>query len=385
MSLLLDPICTTFGLSRTLYSSLQSITPIVNAIISMFFIKFLDKLGLRLMSILGGVCIVAFAVLYYLAGVVPGTAVVFIALAQILAAFSMSWATAMTANIVITNWFAKNTSTLISLYAAAGGIGGMVSASLVGKWVASVGWQTTMVYFIVAAAITVVVFILLFKAAPGEKDCRVWEGQGGSDGAASSAAIGLTHAQAKKTKNYIFCIFLVVGLGVCLYPPMMVLAAYCADCGVVDIAGTAMSVVFAAQIIINLPLGALSEKIGMKATVSPLLALFAAAMLVLAIAPSKGVIFFAAVCIGAGYALVNVLPALLVGNVFGTRDFATIQSKFYVFMIVGMIVGPPIFNAVYDMSGSYKLIFIIDAIAVALMCLSLFAATKKLDFSKYAD
>ncbi len=383
MALLLDPICTSLNFPRALFSSLQSLTPITNAIISMFFMKFMTRLGLRKMSIIGGATVVAFTVLYYLAGMAPGAAIVCIAVAQILLAFCMSWATAMTANIVITNWFAKSTGTLISLYAAAGGVGGVVAAPLVGKWVASVGWQTTMSYFIIASAITMIIFILLFKPAPDENECRVWEGQG-TDTAASEVT-GLTYAQAKKTPNFLFCAFLCVGLGVFMYPPMMILAAYCSDVGLVEIAGVAMSIVFAAQIIINLPLGALVEKIGLKATMIPIFAAFLVAMLALALAPSKGIIFFAAICVGAAFAVINVLTALLIGEIFGNRDFAGIQAKFYVFMIIGMIVGPPIFNAVYDLAGSYKPVFIANACAMALMILAMFCATKKIDFSKYSD
>ena len=333
--------------------------------------------------IIGGIAIVSFTVLYYLAGKVPSAAVVFIGLAQIILAFNMSWATAMTANIVITNWFAKSTGTLISLYAAAGGIGGVIAAPLVGKWVASVGWQTTMFYFIIASAATLLIFILLFKAAPGENECRVWEGEGSDE--AAGEVVGLTYAQAKKTPNFLFCAFLCVGLGVFMYPPMMTLAAYCSDVGLVEIAGVAMSVVFAAQIIVNLPLGALVEKIGLKATMIPIFLAFLAAMLALALAPSKGVIFFAAACVGAAFAVINVLTALLIGEIFGNRDFAGIQAKFYVFMIIGMIIGPPIFNAVYDLAGSYKPVFIANACAMVLMIQAMFAATKKIDFSKYSN
>lgn len=384
MALLMDPVCSSLNIPRSLFSTLQSLTPVVNAVISVFFVKFLNKLGLRLMAIIGGVCIVCFAVFYYVAGLIPSAAVVFIGAAQIILGVNMSWATAMTANIVITNWFAKSTGTLISLYAAAGGVGGVIAAPLVGKWVAAMGWQTTMFYFIIAAAATLVVFIILFKAAPGENESRVWEGQ--ADEAAAEAVVeGLTYAQARKTGNFLFCAFICVGLGVFLYPPMLILAAYCADCGVVEIAGTAMSVVFAAQIIINLPLGALVEKIGLRATILPIFAAFMAAMLALALAPGKAVILFAAVCIGAAFAVINVLTALLIGAIFGNRDFAGIQSKFYVFMMVGMIVGPPIFNTVYDLSGSYKGVFLADAAAMVLMIIALFGATKKIDFEKYSQ
>lgn len=54
-------------------------------------------------------------------------------------------------------------------------------------------------------------------------------------------------------------------------------------------------------------------------------------------------------------------------------------------MIIGMIIGPPIFNAVYDLAGSYKPVFIANACAMVLMILAMFAATKKIDFSKYSN
>lgn len=383
--MLIDPICTDLGMPRTLLSSLQSLTPLANTIISLFFMKIMNKIGLKPMAVLGGIGIVAFCALYYLAGQIPSASTVLIALAQIALGFNMAWATATTANIVIVNWFADKTGLLISIYATAGAVGGLIAAPLIGKILASAGWQTAVMYFGIASAAVLVVFLLLFKAMPGAGQKKIWERETVGDDGAAAALPGLTFAQARKTKNFWGAVLVCVGLGVFLYPPFIVLAAFCADCGVTEIAGTAMSVVFAAQIICTLPLGSLVDKFGLKVVILPIFLLYLAAMLAFALAPSKGVIFFGAAVFGMGMALCNALVPLLTTSTFGLRDFAAIQTKFYPAMIIGMIIGPPIFNAVFDLFGSYRNVFLANAAAMVLMVIFLFIATKKLDFSKYAD
>ncbi|MBR0160937.1 MAG: MFS transporter [Oscillospiraceae bacterium] len=325
MSLLLEPISTSLGISRTLLSSLQSLTPIVNTIITMFFMKFHDKMGLRLMMLAGCACVVIFSMLYYFAGVLSGAAVVLIALAHILIAFTMSWSTAMTANIVITNWFAKNIGSLMSIYGTSGGIGGVIAAPVVSRLISSFGWQSTTLYFAGAAVVALMLAVLFFKTMPAADETKIWEGR--EDAAVSESVFGLTFDKARKTKNYLFCVFICLGLGVFLYPPMMVLAPYCADCGVAGVGGTAMSVLFAVQILVTLPLGGLVEKYGLKAAIMPVFLLVLVALCSLVVSSAVPALYFAAVGFGAGMAVVNVLIGLLTRTVFGNRDFARIQSK----------------------------------------------------------
>lgn len=383
--MLIEPVCSDLGLPRSLLSTLQSLTPLVNTVISLFFMQVMNKIGLKPMAILGGAGIVAFCVFYYLAGQITSAATAFIALAQICLGFNMAWATATTANIVIVNWFAERTGLLISMYATAGAVGGLVAAPLIGKILATSGWMTAVMYFGIASAIVLVIVLLLFKAKPGEGQKKIWEKEDAGNEGEAAELPGLTFAQARKTRNFWGSILVCVGLGIFLYPPFIVLAAFCADSGVPEIAGTAMSVVFAAQILCTLPLGSLVDKFGLKTVVLPIFLLYLAAMLAYAMAPGKGVIFFGAAVFGMGMALCNALVPLLTTSTFGLRDFAAIQTKFYPAMIIGMIIGPPIFNAVFDLFGSYNNVFLANAAAMILMVVFLFIATKKLDFSKYAD
>jgi len=379
--LLIEPISTDLGLPRTVYTSIESVTAITNAIISLFFIKFIDKIGLKRMAVLGSLGAILYCGLTLAASHLRSAAVPLFIVAQICQAFTMSWATVMTANIVVNTWFAKNRGLLISLIATSSAVGGMIAAPLVSNWILTTGWETSMVFRGVASIVVFVLFIILFRANPGQGDAMVWEGQSDSTGEAGpQLESGLTMTYAKKTKNFWACLFVCLGLGVFIYPPFIVLAAFCADCGLAEMAGTAMSVVFAAQIIVTLPMGVLIEKFGVRKVIAPIFALEAVALILFATIPSKAIIFVGAVAFGAGFACCNAFIPMLVTTVFGNREFAKIQSFFYSTMIVGMVIGPPIFNAVFDLAGAYKFVFTADAIALAVAIVVLFVATKKINF-----
>lgn len=380
VGLLIEPISTDLGLPRTVYTSIESVTPITNAIISLFFAKIMEKIGLRAMAILGCICAVIYCTCTLLASYFTGAAIPLFICAQVCLGLNMSWVAIMTASITINNWFAKNKGLLISLVSAASAIGGMIAAPLVTNWILTTGWETSMLFRGIASLAVAALFIFMYKSKPGTNECMVWQGQQEivSEDQTKQVETGLTMAQAKKTINFWACIFVCLGIGMFVYPPFVVLAAFCGDCGFTDIMGTAMSVVFVAQIIATLPMGVLIEKFGVRRVIAPIFAFEALALLLFVISPSELIIYIGAVAIGAGFSCCTAFIPMFASSVFGTRDFAKIQSFLFTSMIVGMVIGPPVFNAVYDSTGAYNIVFIADMIALLAAVVAIFLATKKI-------
>jgi len=74
MGLLLEPVCSDLGVARTMFSTLMSLTTIVNFLCSLTFAKFLSTLGIKKMSIIGALGAVLYCVLLVVAGRFTGTA-----------------------------------------------------------------------------------------------------------------------------------------------------------------------------------------------------------------------------------------------------------------------------------------------------------------------
>lgn len=384
--LLLEPICTDLGISRTLYSTMMSITPCVNLLCSLTFAKFLTKLGIKKMTLIGSFGAVLYCLLLLLAGRVESGAVVLLILAHVFFGICFSWAGAMTVAILINNWFAKRASTLISVVSAFSGLTGTVIAPLITRWVTNDGWEASLIYRGIPVVIVFVLFFIIIREAPGPKDKRVWEDESSvenvedvSDAPAGAPLTGMMLEEARKTKKFWFSILTVFGFGAVLYPASVIcLPAYAVDIGFAANSGTVMSVLFAANLVATLVLGSLVEKFGCRKVFVPVILLSVASMIILALNTIGLSLFYvAAALVGIGYSLISVAVPFITMEAFGPKDFGRIQSFAFSAMVVGLIVGPPIFNAFYDLTGTYRMIYLISAVVCVVFIITLFISTAK--------
>lgn len=379
VSLMLEPMCTDLGISRTAFSTAMSLTPLLNCILSFFYAKFLKTIGLKKMAVLGVGSTLVYLVALYACSIVPSASIVFIGIGSLIMAFANSWVTIMTGSIIITNWFAKRTGTFISMFGVLSSAGSVIFAPFISNMIISSGWESTVLLRAILMVIMLLFTIIALKVAPGQGETKVWADEADSSEAENQAeATGLTFAEAKKTKNFWFALLTTLMFGLFAYPPMIVVAAHASDIGHPEVAGTVMSVLYAVSIIVTIPMGGLIEKYGCRKVLTPYLLIGAASMVVLGMKSAS----VASILIGAGgigflYALLSV-PIPMLAGMFGTKDFGRIQSYLFTVMIAGMIVGMPLFNAVFDMVGSYRYVFLANAALLVINIVALFAATSKL-------
>lgn len=384
MGLLLEPICSDLGIARTMFSTLMSLTTIVNFICSMTFAKFLSTLGIKKMSIIGALGAILYCLFLMLAGRFTGTAAVaLIALGQLCLGVTFSWSGAMAISIFISNWFAKRASTMISIASAFAGLTGTFASPLITSWIINNGWAASLLYRVIPTAILFVLFFFV-RVNPGKNDARIWDdGAVEADNGEAAAAIelpGLTLAEARKTKNFWFGIITSFGLGSFIYPAAMIcLPALAVDAGFAANSGTVMSVVFVANLIMTLVTGGLVEKFGCRKVLIPIFVITTVGMVMLSM---KGFglssMYVAAFLLGMGYALVAVAVPFITMDAFGLKDFGSIQSFLFSAMVLGMAVGSPLFNAIYDLSGSYSASYIVGAAACVVLIITLLLTTTKI-------
>lgn len=376
--LLMDPICEDLDISRTLYSSIFTIITAVNLICSLTFSKFLKLLGIKKMTIMGALGATLYCVFLVMAGNVEGSlAIVLLAVGHFCFGVCFSWAGAMTVSILINNWFAKRANSVISAVSAFGGLAGIIAAPLVTAWITSSGWESSLIYRGVPVAITFVLFFFIIRVSPGKNDKRIWETNEDVDsekGEETQVELpGMILADARKSSRFWLGLITIFGVGCFIYPAAaLCLPSLTTDLGHGGNSGTVMSVLFAANLVATLVLGTLVEKFGCRVAFIPVLILTLVAMALLSMTSlSLGLLYCAAALMGIGYGLISVAVPLLTMEVFGPRDFGSIQSFLFSAQVLGMVVGSPLFNALYDATGSYSVAYIIGAVACALMIVTI--------------
>lgn len=219
---MIEPITSSLGIARTVYSTVMMGGTITVTVLSMFFAKTKKTLGLKLMMIVGALGAVGYCGFNILAGMFPAAAVVLILLSQISLGVAFGWAGLTTITILVNNWAAKNHGLVISVISAMAGVGGIIAAPLVNSWIMNSGWEFSMFVRIIVSIAVLVIVVFLVKENPSEKDGILWEGSVPEESVAKEASIdeqeatGIDFEVIKKPKTIGLLFFLLLG-SVCLF------------------------------------------------------------------------------------------------------------------------------------------------------------------------
>ena len=126
-----------------------------------------------------------------------------------------------------------------------------------------------------------------------------------------------------------------------------------------ELAGLSMAIVS----LIGLPFrplaGLLADKVDVKRTYPSLFLLQGLGFIILAYTTHLWQIFLFAIVYEPGWAASLVFQNLLVSHFFGTRRFASIRGLMSPMATVIGMIGPVLGGAIFDISGSYRIFFLI--------------------------
>jgi MFS family permease len=171
---------------------------------------------------------------------------------------------------------------------------------------------------------------------------------------------GVTTAEARKTKN-LWCIFLLYFLlGAIIYSVQQTTALYSSTLGYSpQEVARVIQFLFLANMISQIPLGALSDKFSVRKVLPIGLIIFTIG-LVLLITPGITLprMYVIGAIIGFSVVLISVMVPIVIREIFGLKDYAGILGLVIGVRTVGIAAGPPLLNLVYDLSGTYQPAFI---------------------------
>lgn len=103
--------------------------------------------------------------------------------------------------------------------------------------------------------------------------------------------------------------------------------------------------------------GTLSDRLGPRPTIAAAFALQIAALGTLLWVPSRAALLLSLVAFGAGFASSDTVVAQVVPQVFGMRALGAIMGILTLGWRCGAAIGPALAGFVYDLTGSYRLVF----------------------------
>lgn len=372
VTLYMEPILNAHPeVSRTAYALTITLNGGANAIVSIFFGKLVDKFGLKKMISFCSILMIAGVILY-----AKGTAIWMFYLAAILQGISLCFCSGASCSIIFSKWFAHSTGTLLSATAIGSGLAGVIFSPIVSNWINTIGWTTSLYINCAIVVFTAIILIVFLKDSPEEYGVKpMWNDKVKiADESGAIIPYGVTAKEAYKTVQF-WCGTIGIGLfGLIIYGAICNIAIFSSDLGYDG--GVMLSVMYAANIVLQLPFGILADKLGIRACMVAYSIMAIASVFIYATAPAIGMMYFGTILLGGSFCILNATLPVYTLQIFGNRAQGQLMGIMIAVMNCGVAFGMPVLNAAYDITGSYSGMFKLFGFLGIVLAIMIFVGCK---------
>lgn len=374
VTLYMEPILAAHpGLSRTAYALTMTLNGGTNAIVSIFYGRLAEKFGIKKM--------ISFCSLLMIAGVLlyaNGTSIWMFYLAAILQGISLCFCSGASCSIIFSKWFAHSTGTLLSATAIGSGLAGVIFSPIVSKWISTIGWTGSLYINCAIVVFTAILLIVFLKDSPEPHGVKpMWNDK--VKIASESGEIipyGVTAKEAYKTVQF-WCGTIGIGvIALIVYGAICNIAIFSSDLGYDG--GVMLSIMYAANIVLQLPFGILADKLGIRVCMVAYSVMAIGAVFIYATAPAIGMMYVGTVLLGGSFCILKATLPVYTLQVFGNREQGRIMGIMIAVMNCGVAFGMPLLNAAYDLTGSYTGMFKMFGWIAIVLTIMLFLGCKPL-------
>ena len=353
VTLYMEPILSAHPeLSRTAYSLTITLNGGANAIISVFYGKFVEKFGMKTMVSVCSLMMIAGVLLY-----ATGTVIWMFYLAAILQGISLCFCSGATCSIIFSKWFAHSTGTLLSITAIGSGLAGVIFSPIVSTWISTIGWTGSLYINCAIVVFPAILLIVFLKDSPEKYGIKpLWNDKVKiAEESGKIIPYGVTSKEAYKTVQF-WCGTIGIGLfGLIIYGAICNIAVFSSDLGYDG--GVMLSVMYAANIVLQLPFGILADKLGIRVCMVAYSIMAIGAVFIYATAPALGMMYVGTVLLGGSFCILKATLPVYTLQIFGNRAQGQIMGIMIAVMNCGVAFGMPVLNAAYDLTGSYSGMF----------------------------
>ena len=353
VTLYMEPILSAHPeLSRTAYSLTITLNGGANAIISVFYGKFVEKFGMKTMVSVCSLMMIAGVLLY-----ATGTVIWMFYLAAILQGISLCFCSGATCSIIFSKWFAHSTGTLLSITAIGSGLAGVIFSPIVSTWISTIGWTGSLYINCAIVVFTAILLIVFLKDSPEKYGIKpMWNDKVKiAEESGKIIPYGVTSKEAYKTVQF-WCGTIGIGLfGLIIYGAICNISVFSSDLGYDG--GVMLSVMYAANIVLQLPFGILADKLGIRVCMVAYSIMAIGAVFIYATAPAIGMMYVGTVLLGGSFCILKATLPVYTLQIFGNRAQGQIMGIMIAVMNCGVAFGMPVLNAAYDLTGSYSGMF----------------------------
>jgi MFS family permease len=288
----------------------------------------------------------------------------FIALYGVVIAVGYTGCGILPVSIHVSRWFPGERG-FVSAVAASGFSLGQVTLTQVAAWAAAtMGWRPTYVLLAAVLAVAVVVFHFTLRDAPAVAATSSGEGAH-RPGLPAATPRSLDRRAALRTVAFWGLTVGQMGCGFTDFLMTTHLAAYATDLGMAPaVAANALSLLGAANVLGILVAGSVATRIGTRLALVLTYGVRAAALFYLPFVREPCQLYLFAAMFGATFFTTAPLSSTLVGQLFGPAHHGAIFGAANLFHHSAGALGSYAGGLVFDLTGSYRPIFLVAALVV---------------------
>ena len=341
----------------SLYTSLMYLTI---TILLPFAGKVLNKFDIRIILTIAGIInALAFGLMgtyhsvfpFYISGIALGIGSTFLIYGSI--------------PLIMNNWFKAKIGTSLGIAMAFMGVGGAIFAQITGGLIESIGWRSTYIVLGVIVAILILPFsIFVIRSKPEQLKMTAYgadEVDVNTSNVEKTPETGVLKSAAMKAPAF-YLVMLFTGLFGLASTVSFHVPNFVQSVGfTATMAATGVTCVTIGQTAGKFLLGAINDKFGIKAALFVGIGGGMLGVVALLISDSFGIgmLYTGALLFGIGFSGSTLLPPVVIREVFGGRDYASIYTTIMSASTLGVAFGTTLFSYIYDSTGSYYTVFII--------------------------
>lgn len=361
--ILFKPILGELGVDRSTLALAATASLLVNAAGQPAFGALVDRFGPRRV------------ILASMALMTVGTALVsrvngpwqFIALYGVVAAVGYTGCGILPVSIHVSRWFPEERGFVMAVAACGFSLGHLAFTQVAARTATVVGWRQTYVLLAAVLAASLVVFAFALRDAPAPADGTV-PGNAArrrTPPAQSPAGPSLDRRAALRTPAFWAMTLGLIGCGFTDFLMTTHLAPYATDLGMTPaVAANAISLWAAANVLGILAAGTVATRIGTRTALVLTYGLRAAALFYLPLVREPWQLYLFAGLFGATFFTTAPLASKLVGQLFGPVHHGAIFGAANLFHHSAGALGSYAGGLVFDVTGSYRPIFLVAALMV---------------------
>ena len=264
-------------------------------------------------------------------------------------------------NTTVVKWFVRRRGFAVGVASSGGSLGTLVLPPLAQVLVTAVGWRIAYVVFGMAIVLVLETVALVMRRDPESMGLHP-DGVAAQRASSEATDAGWGLGAALRTRSFWMLAATFTATWVPVFVPLVHIVPFARDLGFSALtAATALSALGAGAVTGRLVMGAISDRIGRKATGVVGAMLQAAAFLAFSVVQSLSAVYLVAILFGFAYGTMSMLFPALVSDFFGRQQAGAIVGFLFAFAGSACAIGPFAAGAIYDAYGSYAVAFYTSA------------------------